>query len=372
MLVMDRAAHQPTEEIAGREPRASAVSLRGVSKTYPGGTHPAVAALTLDAPSNRVLALLGPSGCGKTTALRLIAGLERPDAGTIEIGGRRVFAPGVWLPPHKRSVGMVFQDYALFPHMTVRGNIGYGLNRLAHGERARRLEDVLRLTGLAAYAARHPHELSGGQQQRVAIARAIAPKPSVVLLDEPFSNLDVEMREQVRSEVLELLRAAGVTVILVTHDQDEAFVAADTIAVMNEGRIHQVGTAEELYYRPATRFVAQFVGIANFVRGTGENGRIATALGSFMAEGDSANGRAEVLLRPEQLEVAHDDGVPATVIEREFHGHDWLYVMRTASGEDVRLIGSAIEPIALGARVGVRACVDRAPVFPLAASGDEA
>jgi iron(III) transport system ATP-binding protein len=333
-----------------------ALALRGVSKTYAGVT-PAVAGLSLEAQPNEVLALLGPSGCGKTTALRLIAGLERPDEGEIEVAGKPVTGRN-WLPPHKRSVGMVFQDYALFPHLTVAGNVGYGLNTLDRAQRRERIGQVLQMTGLDGYAKRHPHELSGGQQQRVAIARAIAPRPAVVLLDEPFSNLDVEMREQVRSEVLALLRAAGVTVMLVTHDQDEAFVVADRIAVMSDGRLHQTGTAEDLYYRPQTRFVAQFVGIANFLKNRADGNRAHTVLGAFDVAGEG-----DVLLRPEQIEVARD-GLAVRVVGREFHGHDWLYVLRTADGEELRIIGNANAPIALGAEVRVRAVVDRAPAFP--------
>ena len=360
MVLMDRV---PTIEVTRSAPIAPAVALQGVSKTYPGGTQPAVSGLTLQADANRVLALLGPSGCGKTTALRLIAGLERPDAGTIIVGGRTVCGDGRWTPPDRRSVGMVFQDYALFPHLTVKGNIAYGLNKLARSERQHRVDEVLRMTGLTPYAARHPHELSGGQQQRVAIARAIAPRPSLVLLDEPFSNLDVEMRGQVRAEVLDLLRAAGVTVILVTHDQDEAFVVADTIAVMNQGRIHQVGTAEQMYYQPATRFVAQFVGVANFLKAETRGGRLETALGAFEAP-PSANAHAQVLLRPEQIEVA-GDGAAATVIDREFHGHDWLYVMKVGQGEELRLIAAGAEPLAVGDSVRLRATVHSAPSFPV-------
>ena len=320
----------------------------------------AVNDVSLEIERGEIVSLLGPSGSGKSSLLRLVAGIERPTSGRVRIEGTEVAGPDRFTEPERRRVGMVFQDYALFPHMTVRANIAYGLNRLSRDDRQHRLDEVLRMTGLESYGSRHPHELSGGQQQRVAIARAIAPRPSVMLLDEPFSNLDVEMRGQLRAEVLDLLHAAGVTVILVTHDQDEAFVVADTIAVMNHGRIHQVGNAEELYYRPDTRFVAQFVGVANFIAAESRDGTLATALGSFDAP--AANGHAQVLLRPEQIEVS-DDGAPATVVDREFHGHDWLYVMKTAQGEELRLIASATDPLALGESVRVRATVRHAPSF---------
>jgi iron(III) transport system ATP-binding protein len=255
---------------------------------------------------------------------------------------------------------MVFQDYALFPHMTVRSNVAYGLNKVSRSERAERIEQVLALTGLAEFAKRYPHELSGGQQQRVAIARAIAPRPAVVLLDEPFSNLDVAMREQVRSEVLGILRAAGTSVVLVTHDQDEAFVAADQIAVMSAGRVHQIGTAEQLYYRPATRFVAEFVGIANFVPATATASGLESELGSFRSESGPAG--SAVLLRPEQIELA-EVGAPATVVRREFHGHDWLYVLRLESGLELRTISPSLTPLSLGTAVRVRSRVADAPSF---------
>jgi iron(III) transport system ATP-binding protein len=257
---------------------------------------------------------------------------------------------------------MVFQDFALFPHLTVKGNIAYGLNRFSRTERRERIAQVLDLTGLAAYAKRYPHELSGGQQQRVAIARAIAPRPAVVLLDEPFSNLDAGMREGVRAEVLALLRLAGVTVVLVTHDQDEAFVAADRIAVMSDGAVHQVGSAEDLYYRPATRFVAQFVGVANFLPARANGGTLMSPIGEFAYEGDPPGGEIELLLRPEQVEIAAT-GLSATVIDREFHGHDWLYVLRTLSGHDLRIIATSLRPLDVGESVTVRARVGDALVF---------
>jgi iron(III) transport system ATP-binding protein len=250
---------------------------------------------------------------------------------------------------------MVFQDYALFPHLNVRSNVGFGLNKLPRGERKERVDQVLALTGLTHYSKRYPHELSGGQQQRVAIARAIAPRPTVVLLDEPFSNNDVGMRERVRSEVLGILRAAGASVVLVTHDQDEAFVAADRIAVMSEGRIHQEGSAEDLYYRPATKFVAEFVGIANFLSARWGPDGLESELGVFSTD-SAGQGVHDVLLRPEQLELG-DVGLEATIVRTEFHGHDWLYVLRLESGTELRIISPTISPLQVGSSTRVRARV---------------
>ena len=346
----------------------AAVLVSDAWKTYPGSDHAAVEAFGLEVRPREVVALLGPSGCGKTTALRMLAGLERPDQGIIDIAGRRAFGAGTWVPPEKRSVGMVFQDYALFPHLNVRGNVAYGLNRLPRDQRRERIEQVLALTGLAVYARRYPHELSGGQQQRVAIARAIAPRPAVMLLDEPFSNLDVGMRERVRSEVLGILRAAGASVVLVTHDQDEAFVAADRIAVMSAGRVHQVGSAEDLYYRPATRFVAEFVGIANFLISESTGAGLQSEIGVFGPAADGGEPR-DILLRPEQIELA-EVGAPATVVRREFHGHDWLYVLRLESGTELRTIGPSMTPTA-DRRVSASATAGRRRHFVPAGLAEE-
>ena len=222
--------------------------------------------------------LLGPSGCGKTTLLRLIAGFEEPDAGEITIGSTLVAGRGAWVPPDRRHVAMVFQDYALFPHLTVAGNVGYGLPRR---ERPQRIPEVLKLVGLAEHSSRYPHELSGGQQQRVALARALAPEPAVILLDEPWSNIDPLLRSSMRDELAAILRAIAVTVLLVTHEREEAFSIADRIALMHAGTIVQAGAPEQIYYSPATRWAAEFVGAANFLPGRMRDGRVETPLGLF-------------------------------------------------------------------------------------------
>lgn len=316
--------------------RKTMVRMSEVSKSY-GSVH-AVRELNLDLEEGKILALLGPSGCGKTTTLRLLAGFEHPDAGVVEVGGRTVSARGIFVPPELRRIGMVFQDYALFPHMTVERNVAYGL---PNGKKRKgRVAEVLNLTHLEGLEDRMPHELSGGQQQRVALARALAPEPAVVVLDEPFSNLDATLRARVRAEMREILTSAGVTAIFVTHDQEEALSLADEVAVMFDGGIVQSAPPEELYHRPATREVAEFVGDANFLPGILENGRVNCLLGDIPAEGAS-DGAVEVMLRPEALLLrALPDG-EATVVGREFYGHDQLTKLRLDSGETLysRLVG---------------------------------
>ncbi len=313
------------------------IRLLGITKCF--GEVEAVRNLSLEIRRGRILTLLGPSGCGKTTVLRLLAGFESPDAGEIEISGRLVAGRGVNVPPEERRVGMVFQDYALFPHLSVAKNVAYGLKGVFRGKkRDARVAEVLALTRLTGLEGRMPHELSGGQQQRVALARALAPEPLLVMLDEPFSNLDAALRAEVRSEMREILGAAGATAVFVTHDQTEAFSFANEVAVMFGGAIAQVAPPEELYHYPATREVAEFVGEANFMPGTAEGGRLMCALGEVPACGECA-GRVEAMLRPEALRLralpAGEDaktGVGATVLAREFYGHDQLLKLRLDSG----------------------------------------
>ena len=258
------------------------IRLDGVTKRF--GNDTAVDGASLCVARGEVVALLGPSGCGKTTLLRLIAGFERPDGGTVTVDGRLVAGPTAWVAPEARRVGMVFQDYALFPHLSVAGNVGFGLPRRA---RASRVPELLSIVGLGGLEKRYPHELSGGQQQRVALARALAPSPELVLLDEPWSNVDPFLRESLRAEVAEIIRPLGVTVLLVTHDREEAFSLADRIALMRDGSVVQEGTAEQLYFAPATRWAAEFVGAANVLPGQIVAGRVETAIGAFPANGAS-------------------------------------------------------------------------------------
>jgi len=329
------------------------VRLRGVSRAF--GEVRAVAGVDLDVCRGRLLALLGPSGCGKTTLLRLIAGFERPDRGTVELDGQVVAGPGAWVPPEGRRVGMVFQDYALFPHLSVAANVGFGLLRRT-GRRRRddraRVARVLDLVDLAGLEGRYPHELSGGQQQRVALARALAPDPSVILLDEPFSNLDAALRTQVRADVARILDDAGATAVLVTHDQEEALAVADEVAVLRDGRIAQQAPPEVLYHAPADRSVAAFVGEAEFLPGTSHGERVDTELGA-LALTAPARGPVEVMVRPEDLQLSRDPEGTVLVVGREFYGHDQMLFLRLGSGRVVRARLGPVTDLTPGDRCSV-------------------
>jgi iron(III) transport system ATP-binding protein len=302
--------------------------VRGVAKRF--GQVVALDGFHLEVEVGEILALLGPSGCGKTTALRVLAGLERPDQGEVWMAGRYLSGPGHWVAPEHRRVGLVFQDWALFPHLDVEANVRFGL-RGDRESRDRRVRSVLGLVGLVGYERRMPHELSGGQQQRVALARALAPEPRVVLLDEPFSNLDATLRVQVRSEVREVLRRAEATAILVTHDQEEALAIADRVAVMVEGQVKQVGTPAAIYANPVNREVAVLVGDANFLPGIVEDGRVITAVGIFEAP-TALTGKAEVMVRPEAIRLKRDRRATARVEGVEFYGHDQKVRVRMQDG----------------------------------------
>ncbi len=292
-----RAAVEAPYSSVAETKTAAPLRLDGLRKAY--GDVTAVDGVELEVEPGSICALLGPSGCGKTTTLRLIAGLERPDAGRIRIGDRVLSGDDEFVPPERRRIGMVFQDYALFPHLDVAGNVGYGLGR--RPDRAR-VAEVLELVGLADEASRPVHELSGGQQQRVALARALAPTPELILLDEPFSNLDAGLRDRLRQEVREILARARVTALFVTHDQAEALSIAETVAVMRDGVIEQVGTPEEIYSRPAARWVAGFLGEVEVLPGEASAGRVKCELGSFSAE-HGVDGAVDVLIRPESIAI---------------------------------------------------------------------
>jgi iron(III) transport system ATP-binding protein len=327
---------------------AAAIRLAGISKRF--GDVVAVADAPLSVDHGEIVAVLGPSGCGKTTLLRLIAGFERPDLGTVYLDGAPVAGEDVWVAPHRRRVGMVFQDYALFSHLTVAENIGFGLGRQQRPDRIRELLDIVGLPGLGE---RYPHELSGGQQQRVAVARALAPRPRIVVMDEPWSNIDPGLRVSMRDELAVTLRAAGVTVVLVTHDREEAFSLADRIALMRDGRVIQVGTAEELYFSPASRWAAEFVGAANILRGVVEGDVVRTPVGPVPVPGNEHAGEVEVIIRPEQL-VLHEDACgDGLVVGREFRGHDVFYRVLLDRHELISQRPST-ESVAVGARVAIR------------------
>jgi iron(III) transport system ATP-binding protein len=282
------------------------------------------------------LSLLGPSGCGKTTMLRLIAGFEHPDQGRIQIEGRWVSDDHTCLRPDERRIGMIFQEYALFPHLTVADNIAYGLGKAKNGEREKRVRDVLRLVGLEGMGHRMPEVLSGGQQQRVAIARALAPKPGVILMDEPFSNLDASLRSRVRNEIRNILKEAGVTVILVTHDQEEALSLSDEVAVMMDGEILQRDQPETLYQLPATHQVATFLGDANFLpvnEVLPAGVRCELGVVSTLNEVQEPH---EIMFRPEQVELVPNELGAAKVTDIEFFGHDQLVHLETNKGSILR------------------------------------
>jgi iron(III) transport system ATP-binding protein len=305
---------------------------RGLQKRF--GDTPAVVDGTLGVERGAITALLGPSGCGKTTMLRLIAGFERPDAGEVVLNGELLSSPSKMVPPEKRRVGFVFQDNALFPHLDVVHNIAFGARRGA-GRKAK-VREMLTLAGLEGLEKRMPHELSGGQQRRVALARTLAAEPDLVLLDEPFSNLDPTLRARVRNDVWTLIRECRATALMVTHDHEEALSLTGKVAVMLDGRVHQVATAAELYARPANRDVASFIGDANFIRGTASKGVASSVLGTFPVDGDG-EGAIDIMVRPEDLVIEDDALVTARVEWAEFYGHDQVVGLRLPGDELVRV-----------------------------------
>jgi iron(III) transport system ATP-binding protein len=316
----------------------------------------------------RIGCLLGPSGCGKTTLLRAIAGFEPVSAGEIRLHGRLVSAPGRTLPPERRRVGMVFQDFALFPHLSVERNLAFGLRHLSNRQRRDRTDELLDLVGMTSAAKQYPHQLSGGQQQRIALARAMAPRPDILLLDEPFSSMDAELREQLAREVRSVLKRDGVTAILVTHDQLEAFAMSDQIAVMAGGRIHQCGSGFELYHEPADRFVADFIGQGVMLPGRViDDLQVETELGILAGRaphGLTAGRQAQVLLRPD--DVLHDDASPlrAEVIGRAFRGAEYLYTLRLESGQRLLCLVQSHHNHAVGETIGIRTELEHLVAFP--------
>lgn len=316
-------------------PASSVLELRYVSCAYETG-RPAVQGISFAAREGEILCLLGPSGCGKTTILRAIAGFEPVRSGQLFLSGQLVSSPDMMIPTENRHVGMVFQEYALFPHLRVQDNIAFGLSHLARSERSARVQEMLRLTGLEGFERRYPHELSGGQQQRVALSRALVQNPVVLLLDEPFSNLDPDMAGRMRQELHDLLRRTKTTTVLVTHDHDEAFAMADRIAVLNHGRLEQFDTPEMMYHMPATPFVADFVGQADFIPGTVSQGMVHTELGEFPDTIECKDGTAVVvMIRPDDIHLVPTEGARSRVLSRQFHGSENLYTVSLPSGQIV-------------------------------------
>ena len=343
----------PSAPVAAAVRRGRGILVDAVGVALGGS--PVLRSASISAEPGRTLAILGPSGCGKTTLLRVLAGLQRLDAGRVVLGGTLMSGPGVHVAADKRGVGMVFQDWSLFPHLTVAANVAFGLPR---SERPRsrvlprpasaRVRDLLDLVGISELADRLPGSLSGGQQQRVALARALAPRPSVLLLDEPFSSLDTTLRVEVRAEVAALLRDLAVTCVFVTHDQDEAFVLGDEVAVMREGAVIQQAAPAVLYERPADRWLAGFVGEADTVPGRAEGDTAHTALGPMRLR-SPAVGAVDVLVRPEELALT--EGTSGTVDHIEFFGHDTLYYIRGAGGDVLRCRTTGAPRFGIGATV---------------------
>ncbi|TPE69819.1 ABC transporter ATP-binding protein [Halalkalibacterium halodurans] len=314
----------------------SFIQLRDLTKTFPHTLKPAVDSVHLIIEKGEIIALLGPSGCGKTTTLRMIAGFEQPTSGSIKIGGEVVYENQFTVPPEKRGIGMVFQDYALFPHLTIAKNVMFGLSKWGTRAKRERAKEVLELVGLADYAARYPHELSGGQQQRVALARALAPKPHVVLMDEPFSNLDAGLREKMRFEVTTILRKANATAIIVTHDQKDAFAVADRVVVMNEGVIQQIATPREMYRCPKNCFVAQFVGKTNLLSGRlcEDMRHVDTHIGrvSLPAQSEVMLENVKVSIRPEGCKLAEEGRFTGKVERVTYSGEYQEVVVNLGAG----------------------------------------
>ncbi len=363
------------------------LQLEGISKRFPGQRQWVLQEVEFRLRQGDILGIVGPSGCGKTTLLRIIAGFEQPDSGRVLLGGQVVAGDGQWIPPERRGVGLVFQDFALFPHLDVLANVMFGLRptngtgagaqrshrppltelRSTAQQARERAYEVLRLVGLEDYAHRYPHELSGGQQQRVALARALAPRPSLILLDEPLSNLDVQVRYYLREEIRKILKQTQTSAIFVTHDQEEALCLSDWVAVMREGRIEQWGSPEEVYREPATRFVAEFITQANFLRcERRESGWQAEELLRipFQALQDQPDPNlrwGELMIRQEELRLHPDPQGGVIIRDRQFLGREYRYCLVTETGKELHAL--AREALPVGSRV--RITVEQGRLFPI-------
>ncbi len=344
------------------------LSIQQVSFAYPNGK-PICQHLDFSIEIGDIGCLLGPSGCGKSTILRLVAGFEKPSSGSVIVDGKIFADHATFVAPEQRRLGYVFQDFALFPHLNVTENIAFGLRAISKQAVAERVNEMLELVGLLDFASRYPHEISGGQRQRVALARALAPSPTLLLMDEPFSSLDVELREKLGLEVRALLKKLNTTALFVTHDQHEAFSIADEISVMNHGVIEQADSAYNLYHRPKTRFVADFIGQGVLIRGRGTaEGLVSTELGLMHATNLAMNevvnhANYDVLLRPDDIQ--HDDASPATakVVHKAFRGADILYTLQLDSGTEVFSLVPSHHNHELGQKIGIQLEIDHVVAF---------
>ena len=333
---------------------------------------PTVRDLSLTLQPGNILCLLGPSGCGKTTTLRAIAGFEKVSAGIIQLQGQILASVSVHVPPEQRRVGMVFQEYALFPHMCVKDNVAFGLYHWQSADRLSRVQSLLELVGLQGLEDRFPHELSGGQQQRVAIARALAPQPLLLLLDEPFSNLDPEMTVKMRKELYRVLRQTQTTAILVTHDHEEAFAMADQVAVMQNGVLVQCDTPEAIYQQPSCSFVAEFIGQANTISGVIHNGQIETEIGTFPNRSNFQPGsQVLVMIRPNDIQFAPSESGSGKIESRQFQGSQTLYTIRLASGQLINCCMLPIPVYNIDTLVNITVTTSHTILFPQPALSEE-
>ncbi|MEB3294123.1 MAG: ABC transporter ATP-binding protein [Synechococcales bacterium] len=347
----------------------SILRLAQVSKQFSRCLSPAVDQLTLELRQGDILSLLGPSGCGKTTLLRMVAGFEQPNQGSIVLAGQVVAGDRQWVAPEHRDVGMVFQDYALFPHLSVADNIAFGLKNqrrqtFTSTQIKERVRDAIALVGLSGLEKRYPHELSGGQQQRVALARALAPHPSLILLDEPLSNLDVQVRLRLRQEVRQILKTAGISALFVTHDQEEALSMSDRVAVMCQGRLEQVGTPEEIYKNPATRFVAEFVSQANCLPAQRRGNLWETEIGCFPVRSHPNWQQGIMMIRQEDLLIQPDREGTLRIRDRQFLGREHRYCLISESGQEFHARSWTEEALAIGSLVKFSIPSDKLTLFP--------
>jgi iron(III) transport system ATP-binding protein len=348
-------------------PNESAIlQIDNITQQFSTNTSLALDRISLTLAKGDILALLGPSGCGKTTLLRSIAGFDRPLSGIIMIGGKLVSDRATYLPPEQRDIGIVFQDYALFPHLNIAENISFGLNKLAPVDRQQRVAEVLELVRLQGVEKRYPYELSGGQQQRIALARALAPKPQLMLLDEPLSNLDIQVRSHLREEIRDILKAAGTSAIFVTHDREEALFVADLVAVMQSGKIEQLGTPEQIYTQPASRFVAEFVTQAHFFPARRQGNMLETEIGNFEIPAHYHHEVSEVAIRPEELMLTLSETGLLRIRTRRFIGREYQYCLQTPSDKEFHVRMTADLPLPVGARVDVSLSAGAIHVFEAA------